>query len=903
MKKLLTVLIAAALALTAYPAFAAIQNSPHDLSGPTYSYGLCEACHVPHAAAGSKRLWRLALTPFPGTFHNWSTSRQIGVSLCGLCHLPTGVLLGKTNKASQGSHNMFYVVGTDHAGAFSDTSHGSSMTVLGNLDNNDAAISGKPYTAADVKMECTSCHNPHQDEPGNGSGIRPFLRATKASPEPISDFCGECHTTRESTGLTTADNTTDGGTTGATLTAADPAGVTGTPTGGWNHNHPVNIAYGNNDLASENGFYKGLSATPLNSTAPLADSAPALGGWNLGGKFLDNNGAPIPTANLVIAAPGSSADATHFIGCQTCHAVHNPATDTTLLIGGTGPRADATWLLAVSNTGNGGATPDGRADLCETCHGRTGAGRWGTIVGGTSGGDHPIDGAISTDAINTFITSWSGPSHNFTGSARVTVDRSLETWPQGTVTPSGLYSGYQIICTSCHSAHRAGARLRRQGGDTTDWCKSCHPSVAPLGHHSNIDNLAGSTVKCIDCHVSALGGGGEAHNGFSFYNVAGDNTGSTSVVPWNQAITAPTTQLANSGSTTGCTSCHFLGTSLIEPGSNIAPINRLGTAVKTGAEGTGAQTHYMGAIASNGGTVGIHVKTSAWNTTPASNPGPMIPDHTGHRRDYSKYGTVLPGFADYTSGGHEFTPNVASGGNIQFVGCESCHSVLGNIGRTAALANVSSGWENNLLLQDYRDDSYSTGSDTSKGAGLGLTETNARTVGSEFCVGCHNQNKDILGTGTNPGPVNASVVIGDGQGGTGTNTIAPPGMHPMTGWFITKAKDVGRAITSLVTDDVDGTYADAGTTRPTATGTGGAANGTDGNAQVANQGAVSYPGTNQMDCDSCHRPHNANPQSYSNSSHITVRTATSETGDAPTILENAVVHDDNGSLCTQCHNY
>ncbi|MGC2424533.1 MAG: hypothetical protein WA666_09295 [Nitrospirota bacterium] len=902
MKRLLTVLIAAALALTAYPAFASILGSPHDVTGVAGStYGLCEACHVPHAAVGSKRLWNASPASLP--FANWSTPKKIG-ALCGTCHLSAGGLHTIQNKGGLVVHLM-------DSFAYSDTSHSNVMATLATganaLDPQTipaGGIAGKPYTNQ-VKMECTSCHNPHQDGPGNGTGSRPFLRAVTMG-EPISDFCGECHSTRESSG-TTALTATDNLTTGASNTP-DQGGV-----GTWTHNHPVNILYGDNN-AQEVGYYQALATGGALTTAfPYGVNNGALKGWSLGGKFLGGAGGtdatPITTPTGV-AGETSGTDPNNYIGCQTCHAVHNPAADATAMNGGT---AKGTWLLAVANTGTGA---DARADLCETCHGQANAagGRWNTRVGSVvAGGDHPIDGAISPGAISTFIIGWSGPTRNFaTPDPRMTVDRSAMVWPRGGTVTTGGVTGPQIICTSCHSAHRAGARLRRQNGDPGLWCKSCHPSVAPLGHHSNIYNLAGSTLDCTACHTGTLGGtaGGMAHNGFTFYVVAGDNTGSVGAaqVPWNQAVSGPATALANTGgATSGCTSCHFLGTSLIEPGSNPAPINRLGTPVVAGGEGTGAQTHYMGAIASNGGPVGINVKTTYWNSG-AGNPGPMLPDHLGNRRDFSKYGTVLPGAVNVTEGTASFTPNTPSNGSILFVGCESCHSVLGNIGRTAALANMSSGWENNLLLQDYRDDSYSATSDTSKG-GAGLTQANAQTVGSEFCVGCHNQgtaDAQAAGAGYGTaGPVSAAVIIGNGKGGLGPNDITPPNMHPMTAWSITKAQDVGRLAAGytnalMTTDTTDtatyGSYANNG---PSGAGKRPPVN---GGSSDTTMGAVSYPATNSMDCDSCHRPHNASKFSYSNASHISVRGKASGP-DVPTILEFADVPNDNGSFCTKCHSY
>ncbi len=900
MKRLLTVLIAAAVTLTAYPAFAMILGSPHDFTGQAgaggYVYGTCDMCHVPHAAKERKRLWNNTTITSIGGVNNWSRPTHGVELLCASCHVNTNFTV--QNKGGMSAHQ----VGTT---AYADTSHSNDLSVLrGTLDTTAPTPIGTtnvlPYTETGVQyMECTSCHNPHQDggpsgDPLGGSGIRPFLRADSGD-NYMSDFCAKCHTTRESSG-TAALSATD-------YLNGDPKNVAPAVYSDFVNNHPVNVTYGDN-ATNGVGWFKDLAAgSPVLTAVYGVGANNALKGWSLGGK-MQNSAGDIPQLAYSETVSGTGQGGQQ-IGCMTCHAVHNPAVDA-------GGAYQGLWLLAVANSGQAG---DGKADLCETCHGQalTG-GRWETRAGGvattsTFGMDHPIDGTISAQAISTFITSWSAGTTPFASTSRLRSERV----PSGVsqVWPTGNFGGSPaIICTSCHSAHHAGTRLRRVNGDTTDWCKSCHPSVSPLGHHSHMDNDNNSVLKCGDCHADAatytglnpsITGNGLAHNGFVFYNLGGDNTGASFITPGEPLTNLATTNpVSNPG---GCSECHVDAQSLItypsgiKPGVLAPPVNRLGD-VK---DDPYVVSHFMGTFDTNAKGVGINVKTGYWNNNT------MLPAHNGKRRDFSKFGNPT---------------GVGPNGTSYQIGCESCHSILGNIGRATSgpiLAGISSGWENNLLLQNYQDDSYygeGQASNPATGVNSGntipwATQANAQTVGSGLCVGCHNQSD------TDPADATPYNVGATGNGAVPDNVVqnpkvTPPNMHPMTGWSISKAQDAGRTPYTLVTQDSEGTYAN-GAGRPPQTGgsTGGG----------VGEGAVSYPAADQMDCDSCHRPHNAPDNGFLPSTHIKVRTlSNSAIGDVrvttssntglvgvPVILEYADTsnpNDDNtGALCMQCHNY
>ena len=770
MKRLLTVLVVAAIAMAAYPAFAAVNGTPHDYIGANV-YGRCGVCHVPHAASAvtAKRLWRgdFAITK-TGT---WETS-TVGV-LCGSCHNGGG--MAAANADTETPHAvgaLAYSAGNSHGRDWATLTGAADNTHLG-----DSVAGGqtKPYTASGNieagKMECTSCHNPHDDGTGKGgtaAGIRPFLRAGVASATTISGVCADCHNNR------------------ANLTGA--IGVANGTVGLENGNHPVNVDYN-----SAVDYFKVGASVPVALTTHATLTA-----WSLGGKFqLSVAGA---TTNIPVADYNGAVtkSATYEVGCMTCHAVHGSNAGG----GYTAGTDQSLHLLAINNVAANSA-------LCEGCHGnptgnaaRPSSGA--TMMVGMTAGDHPIDIAVNAADGGPTIDHWYLAAGDTAIRNRTNAANTY--WPRGT-------GGNVIVCSSCHSAHKAlgTLELNRAGSGAATWCQSCHSSASPNGHHSHTANSGSTVVTCGMCHSGAAG----AHNGFDF---AFTNT---------------------------CTNCHTAGVDPVEAilGLNAAgpPAGHLGIGV------VGAQSHYIGAFA-NAGANYIHVKTNRW-TADAVLGAKTITYLGGITADTSYYGSA--------------TGNALGGGvgtdPLNTVYCESCHSVTGNVGAGAA-ATPQSGWQNNLLFQSYQDDSDGT--------------AGARAVGSQFCLGCHNQAAPAAG------PVAADVP-----------TNAPLNMHPLTSQDITRAIDAGYVsggtATLKTTDAVRTTYAHTANAL-----TAGAAGGRLGAGPLA----ASYPALNNMDCDSCHRPHQAPANSTFN------QTKTKGAGVAvPVILEVQAAVNEYSDLCQQCH--
>lgn len=152
---------------------AGVVGSPHDIAAQGYTRlddkdkmkgSVCNYCHVPHKAKGA-RLWATT----PASLKGWG---EVG-PLCYSCH--DGVAIVSPNVDASNT-------------AFNPKSHGLTMSEL--PEGDDATDSGLPYTggAADQNIECSTCHNPHDNT------NRPFIRAN------INELCEKCHKSRENSG-------------------------------------------------------------------------------------------------------------------------------------------------------------------------------------------------------------------------------------------------------------------------------------------------------------------------------------------------------------------------------------------------------------------------------------------------------------------------------------------------------------------------------------------------------------------------------------------------------------------------------------------------------------------------------------------------------------------------------
>lgn len=167
---------AALLALAVFFASAAtagVVKSPHDIDSQLYGIlkkedkkkqMVCNFCHVPYKKK-SARIW----DKLPKSLEYWGRSG----SICYSCH--DGVVFVNPNVDASMT-------------AYHPESHGLAIEDL--PENDDTSDAGLPYTggSVDENIQCTSCHNPHENEK------RPFLRSK------LNELCQKCHQRRENSG-------------------------------------------------------------------------------------------------------------------------------------------------------------------------------------------------------------------------------------------------------------------------------------------------------------------------------------------------------------------------------------------------------------------------------------------------------------------------------------------------------------------------------------------------------------------------------------------------------------------------------------------------------------------------------------------------------------------------------
>ncbi|HEY5999406.1 MAG TPA: cytochrome c3 family protein [bacterium] len=544
-------------------------------------------------------------------------------------------------------------------------------------------------------------------------------------------------------------------------------------------------------------------------TALVPSVAGAPGTPDIGNALTSATTAP---TGWLLGAHSADGSTTGVLDCTTCHAVHGDETSQT--------PGQGNYKLAINNY----PATYTSSPLCYGCHQLP-------VVTTASVGDHPIDTTTGTYVVT--FPSDGGPNH---GSA-------VSPWPQGTGTDP------TPMCSSCHDAHGGMAanegtaftqgndmrgRLRRQNPPLSpglvNWCYSCHLNASPNNHHSHKGNLRiadgddmDSVLDCENCHGG--GAGTYAHNqAGGFFATANFGNGNHAASP------------------TWCNYCHNVNPTDLEQPINRAIADTM-TNIDGGNHNAGAQpvtpmghgvdrgegTHVLGQDGDfrfGAQSVVVTIPMAGAWPAPASNWASGSID------------TVADNISRWKS---------AAAGDMV---CESCHNIIGNIGYLAAGGTGKEGWQNNLLLMNYKDDGNGN---------RGMAAGSGAEVGAAFCMYCH---------------------YSATQGTTG-----PPGTHQITGQVITAAADNVRAITTLVTGSVDGTYADAA----------GAPN------------AASYPNNDMMDCDSCHRPHDSAPGGTASATSVDYATGVGGTITKGTdfILEaaEATAGVYSPALCVNCHNY
>lgn len=557
MRKLFGVgLLAVAGIFAANPGQAAITGTPHEVPSLA-TQGACSACHIPHKAAG-KRLW-------PSNMAAGETLERGEVgSLCGYCHDPdSGVV--------PSAKTFFPFKDKPPIGALT---HGIDKTIApdGEADLDQTL----PYIAT-AAMQCTSCHNVHDN-----TNV-PFLQRD------IDVLCASCHPYRQFVGG--VEQATPAGAWGAyygSTTNADHAN--GNP-----GSHPVGTDVWTDSSTHQ---YGGASTndSPINIAQINVFQYDASGAtrWSLGPHTI--NGA-------AALAAGTG------MGCVTCHMVHGRDSQDHLT------QASPVEDLLVVNQGSAGGHGNGEGmannALCELCH-------RGTAVA-------PGYAAGAGIFANPGATSYTHPVDDYYPGADANVTAIPAGWPLGV----GGVLDPAIICESCHIPHPLAA----MDGDNNqtdpvvatnthilrnadlDICADCHTAAVP-DHHpigaglmdgtlfdDDVIGDADNDMECSDCH-----NGAGAHNWSSVGAVGLDPDWEPTD---NGRATDTEAARFNVVASKECQDCH-------NADNRMSPTRGADTGEYQGTQGDAS--HYLGDFASGtwahfGGNLGGSFVTEPWPST------------------------------------------------------------------------------------------------------------------------------------------------------------------------------------------------------------------------------------------------------------------------------------------------
>ncbi|MDF1535682.1 MAG: cytochrome c3 family protein [bacterium] len=681
MRKILVILAAAALLAIPMAASAGVALTSHDMSlaySGIVKAGVCSPCHLPHGTQGDR------LFPDPGA----AAGGGIVGNLCAACHFSGGAYAGVTIPAQSDD----YVYGTYSHG---DVAQMTYDQYPDNTANGFLTSSALPYVSdAAPSMECTSCHNVHND------ANRPFLRTD------LDAMCGACHPNRH------YDATTGFTTQLATIATWGPANTRLANPG----SHPVGtdvdalLNDASQTIAISADFQVGLSAV--------------VDGWNLGGHL--------------------SGGATGGVVCVTCHAVHGAQgdADDNLLFGTATAHTpysnflnidqSSTALAYVAPTGLSRSVASGFGvdnAFCEACHNGTESVDY-TVVGGAvdpgaTGYTHPLDGI--TPSNNGWVTVF--PAN----------------WPQGDATTFATGMTPVAICESCHVMHPTANAVATvverpdvvQGAvdyafilrdSSNAICNNCHTGSIAGHHPANVtfnpvgvpylENVAANLLTCRTCHSSS-----GAHNWASADGIGLD----PDWLPVNNGRDAvPATDAANAQMGQTCFDCHFN----FDDAPHWSPVLDgaaafLTTIVNTDSPGytkLGDGTHFMGHVGAgedltatglNPQLANVYTAGTAWTGVDGANATaagwsrfrPAVADGIGivcescHELepDKNNFGAATPGnhllLATFTDGNNGNEAAEVVDGRDDF--CQACHMPVGThpmtgdtVGRTNGILDI-----------------------------------------------------------------------------------------------------------------------------------------------------------------------------------------------------------------------
>ncbi|MEW5788532.1 MAG: cytochrome c3 family protein [Pseudomonadota bacterium] len=468
------------------PALADVAATKHNLSvsgtgtiRASSETQICIFCHAPHNSTPSAPLWNRRdpgsnYVPYSSSTAKALAGQPNGASLaCLSCHdgtIALGDLVSRTSKVSMAGGVGAMPAGTSNLGTDLSDDHPVSFTYSSSLPAqrngelvDPSLLIGKVRLDSSGRMQCTSCHDPHDDSNGK------FL----VIPNTASALCTTCHTKSDWN---------------ASSHKLSGAGWNGAGSDPWPHTTAATVS-ANGCENCHRPHSAGGRKWLLNSAAEEGNCYPCHNG-NVAAKNIESEFTGKPSIHPVALTTGvhDAAEAgiaqNRHVECQDCHNPH-----ATKSVSGNLP-GSLTGVRGISITGAEVTPATAEYQICFRCH----ADSTGKPAPHTTRQIAQTNTRLEFDTANPSYHPIAGPGKN------PNVPSLLSPWTTSSV----------VKCSDCHS-NSSGPGAGGTGP------KGPHGSLySPLleRRYVTTDNTTESAsnyalcYKCHDRNVITQGGGG-----------------------------------------------------------------------------------------------------------------------------------------------------------------------------------------------------------------------------------------------------------------------------------------------------------------------------------------------------------------------------------------------------------
>lgn len=513
---------------TASPAGTFIALTKHNLtpSGPgsvrtSEPSGLCVFCHTPHNANGTIGLWNRDLPATTYTLYSSSTlqsvpSQPTGSSrLCLSCHDGTIALDSLRVSPPGGPMMMSALQGRTVLGTNLSGSHPVSFTYDLALATRNPQLVDPAALPAGIaldeqkQLQCTSCHDPHEDKQPN------FLRASNRS----GALCTTCH---KPSGWRTADH------------ASSIATWNGVGTNPWPKSTYTNVA--DNGCLNCHSTHAAAHPERLLAKANEAENCTgchngSVSSKNVAGEFSKPFHHPIYDSQWTHDPAENPQTMSRHVACSDCHNPH-AATSTSAMA----PLAPGALreVKSVSQSGSIIPSPTYEYEVCNKCHGlneptttritrQSGSRNIRTKINPTNASFHPIAAPGKNPTIQGLLAP-------YTASSMITCIscHNSDSWTPTGTSPKGPHGSlYEPILAAQYTTSDPSV----ESYQSYALCYQCHNATSLLTDQVNTfphrRHVVTDQASCATCHDAH----GSPQNAHLINFMLRDNNGNVVVSP------------------------------------------------------------------------------------------------------------------------------------------------------------------------------------------------------------------------------------------------------------------------------------------------------------------------------------------------------------------------------------